>query len=104
MNYLELCGFAFNILLIAAGAYLTWVLLLWPMIEALSMCRWYAAIGREYPTVKPKKGWINVWWSCVEIGGRNFEATSNKYGRWGGVGQWDINLGETQNTVDSEED
>lgn len=96
MTYLEFCGVLFNVLAIAALLFILWVALLWPMIEAASMCRWYAEIGRHYPTVKPTKGWLRLWLSCVEIGGRGYESTSNKYGRWSGVGRWHVNTGETQ--------
>lgn len=96
MGYLEICGAIFNMILAGIAIYAYWIFIVWPMIEALSMCRWYAEIGRHYPDVKPTKGWLRLWWSCVEIGGRNYDSTSNKYGRWSGVGRWHVDNGETQ--------
>lgn len=96
MSYLEYCGVIFNSILAACAMLLWWSILIYPTIEAFSQCRWYAEIGRHYPTVKPTKGWLRLWWSCVEIGGRDYESISNKYGRWNGVGRWHVNVGETQ--------
>lgn len=96
MGYLEISGLIFNVLVFGAVSYAAWIFIAWPMIEAISMCRWYAEIGRHYPDVKPTKGWLCLWWSCVDIGGRGYESTSNKYGRWSGVGRWYVNAGESQ--------
>lgn len=96
MNYLECSGLIFNGLIAGALFYALWVFIVWPMVEAFSICRWYAAIGRNYPEVKPSRGWLNLWWSRVEIGGRDYNSTSNKYGRWSGVGRWSVNSGVTQ--------
>lgn len=96
MSYIEISGWAFNIIIVLLIIFLLWVFIIWPMIEAISICRWYAAIGKEYPSVKPLRGWLRLWWSCTEIGGRSFEPTSNKFGKWSGVGKWHVNTGETQ--------
>jgi len=65
-------------------------LFIWPMIEAVSICRWYAAIGKVNPSVKPKNGWIRVWWSYTKFGGRFYSSMTNKFGRWNGVGDWQV--------------
>lgn len=96
MTYIELSGWVFNIIIALIALFLLWVFVIWPMVEGVSICRWYAAIGRRYPDVKPKNGWIKLWWSCTDIGGRNFESTRNKFGYWAGVGKWHVNTGEDQ--------
>lgn len=96
MTYIELSGWAFNVIIASIAILLLWLFVVWPMIEGISICRWYAAIGRHYPSVKPKRGWIRLWWSCTYIGGRSFDATSNRFGRWAGVGKWYVNTEEDQ--------
>lgn len=73
-----------------------WIWFIWPMIEAVSMCRWYAAIGKVYPNVKPKRGWVRLWWSCTEIWGRSNLGMTNKFGRWEGVGKWRVFKDESE--------
>jgi len=94
MNYLECSGLIFNGLIVGTILYALWVLIAWPMVEAFSQCRWYVQIGSNYPEVKPSKGWIGVWWSCLEIGGRSYDSKSNRYGTWSGVGKWKVYTNE----------
>lgn len=96
MGHMEICGVIFNLILAGFLMLICCSIFIFPAIEAFSQCRCYAEIGRLYPTVRPTKGWLRLWWSCLEIGGRDYESISNKYGRWIGVGRWHVNIGENQ--------
>jgi hypothetical protein len=96
MSYLEACGIAFNAGLTLIAIYVLSVLALIPAAEAISMCRWYRAIGQQYPQAKLSKSSLSIWWSCFEIGGRKYDAVSNRYGRWAGIGDWRVYEGGHQ--------
>ena len=93
-TYLMASGIALNALLGIFILFIAWVWFIWPAVEAWSMTRWYMAINRRHPTVKPKKTWLHVFLYCYEVFGRSYDATSNRYGRWEGVGKWTVFTGE----------
>lgn len=90
MTYLELSGVMLNILLVLLSAYVLWQAVIFPAIEAVSMCRWYAAIWCRHPYIRPRLSWFYVWWQKFELFGRDFISISNSYGRWEGVGKWSV--------------
>lgn len=89
-QYLMISGIVANIVFLALAFWIVFLWFIWPAVEACSMVRWYMAINKKHPGVKPKKSWLHVFLSCYEIFGRRFDATSNRFGRWEGVGKWSI--------------
>ncbi|WP_277966704.1 hypothetical protein [Pantoea trifolii] len=96
MSYLEACGIIFNAGCGLIAIYALSLIVIIPAAEAVSMCRWYSAIGHQYPHAALSKSRLSVWWSCFKFGGREFAALSNRYGRWAGIGKWRVYEGDYQ--------
>lgn len=94
MNYLEASGLIFNVLIAGTTIYATCIFIIWPMVEAFSMLRWYKACERTYPESIKLLPWYKVLLANYELFGRQFERKSHRYGEWMGVGKWRVYSGD----------
>ncbi|RXO74423.1 hypothetical protein [Salmonella enterica] len=89
-SFLILMGVVFTTLLLAVVIYLMWILLLWPIVEAVSLTR----MTREYWRINGYKR--GVWrtirtfiaWYAETVFGRRFDAIHSRGWRWESVGKW----------------
>lgn len=95
-TYLMASGIALNVILAAFILLVLWVWFVWPAVEAISQMRWFMAINRRHPQVKPQRSWLHVFLSCYEVFGRQYDARSSRFGRWEGVGKWTVFTGEDE--------
>ena len=92
MGYLMICGIIMNAIMAVLLIYTLWLSIILPSIEAFSLCRWYGRVIKQHPGVRPKASWVNIWWANFHFFGRSFDSTGNIYGKWRGIGDWEVYL------------
>ncbi|WP_312839313.1 hypothetical protein [Pantoea piersonii] len=92
MSYLVICGIILNAIIATALIYALWISIIFPAVEAFSLCRWYSRIFKHHPSIRPEWSWLGCWWHNFHFMGRDFDSTGSKYGTWRGVGNWIVFL------------
>lgn len=92
MSYLIVCGIILNGIIATSVIYALWISIIFPAIEAVSLCRWYRRIVKHHPGIRPESSWLSIWWDNFHFMGREFSSTGSRYGTWRGVGNWIVFL------------
>lgn len=88
--YLLWTGIIANLIIFAALGMVLWVWFIWPAVEAFSKLRWYKACEKAYPTEIKLKPWYKIFAAEYEIFGRQYESVSHRFGKWRGIGKWQV--------------
>lgn len=77
--------------LFLTGVWVLWICVIWPFVEACSLCRWHCACLSVIKIKRPGFAYAaKTIWYYYFLGGRGFARTWNSFGEWDGVGNWKV--------------
>jgi hypothetical protein len=89
VNYLFWSGVVLNVAVALFALLFTWVWVVWPAIEAISLTRMTRAVcKRNGDKFRPFRT-FRIWYGDTFFG-RGFSAVRGDYWYWEGVGKWEV--------------